>query len=522
MRSATTITVTTLLLLSLLSTSAWGTPGDDSAPFPWEGEISGMNVYVRSGAGVNWYPCAKLNTGDRVLVMGEKFGWYQVAPPQGAFSYVDKSMVERQANSQTGIIKQDQVYVRAGSELNTRKSATQIVLGKGATVRIVGEAEGFFKIVPPRGASMYVTRRYVTTVPERLRTGMVERYMASAPGADRESKKTMIPAGEKTAKVASAEPTRQTPTLPAQPATETHPASPGTAKPTDEDGPPLELDPTIAALQRKALAKGENDSPATGSQVVSAATDSGTAVETPAPESNRYDVMLTELENLLQAELRRPFMSQELGPLEKRYEEIANQDEAYVPSAIAKIRLRQLKNRETLLANRTGQLADAEELAKFQTELGVERMKIMRRRAEAALVKYDLEGELRRSHVFSPEKRRYRLVDPDRGTTIAYVDIPRAIHPDAEHLIGRFVGIRTSEQKFNAAARVPIAVASTIADLSPRIPSNTVMNPDEVSKAGNMPAPIVNSPEESVASSEEAEASEKPLAAADEDAGAGE
>ncbi|MFH1418361.1 MAG: hypothetical protein ABII12_08775 [Planctomycetota bacterium] len=504
MRPTITIAAITLLLLSLSSTSVWADPGNDDAPFPWEGEITGMNVYVRSGAGVNWYPCAKMNTGDRVLVLGEKFGWYQIAPPPRAFSYVDKSMVECLADSQTGTIKQDQVYIRAGSELNPRKSATQIVLGKGASVQITGEAEGFYKIVPPRGASMYVTRRYVAAVPERLRTGMVERYMAAAPDADRESKTTVIPAGEKPTKVTAGAPTEETTISPPQIAAKTEPALPDAAKPTDEDGPPIDLDPTIASLHGEA------------------ASDNGAAVEKPAPVGNRYDVMLSQLENLLQAELRRPLMSQDLGALVKRYEEIANQEEAYVPAAIATIRIRQLKNRETLLANRTGQLADAEDLATFRTQLGAERMKIMRRRAEAALVKYDLEGELRRSHVFAPEKRRYRLVDPERGTTIAYVDVPPAIQANAEHLIGRVVGIRTSAQQFNQAARVPIAVASSIADLSPRIPSDTVMKQDEVSNAGNMPGPIVKSPEESVVSGDELATPEKPLAAADKDAGANE
>ncbi len=35
----------------------------------WEGEVTGTNVYVRSGAGSNWYPTTKLDLGSRVLVL---------------------------------------------------------------------------------------------------------------------------------------------------------------------------------------------------------------------------------------------------------------------------------------------------------------------------------------------------------------------------------------------------------------------------------------------------------------------
>ena len=37
------------------------------------GQISGDAVYVRSGAGDNYYPTMKLNAGDKVTVVGERF-----------------------------------------------------------------------------------------------------------------------------------------------------------------------------------------------------------------------------------------------------------------------------------------------------------------------------------------------------------------------------------------------------------------------------------------------------------------
>jgi uncharacterized protein YgiM (DUF1202 family) len=114
MQSAVSKSLYITILSAAATTSVLAEPNPGGA-FPWEGEVSATNVFVRSGAGSNWYPTTKLNSGDRVLVLGEKFGWYQIAPPQGSFSYVDMSAVDRKAGAKTGTIKQDKVYVRAGS-----------------------------------------------------------------------------------------------------------------------------------------------------------------------------------------------------------------------------------------------------------------------------------------------------------------------------------------------------------------------------------------------------------------------
>lgn len=146
--------------------------------FPWEGEVTGSSVYIRSGAGGNYYPTTKVGPGTRLLVVGEKFGWYEIVPPIGSFSYIDQTLVEKSEDGSTGTVSQENVYVRAGSELERRKTSTQLLLAKGTTVSIVGEADGFFKIVPPRGAHLFISAQYVAPVPERTRSGLLEKYMS--------------------------------------------------------------------------------------------------------------------------------------------------------------------------------------------------------------------------------------------------------------------------------------------------------------------------------------------------------
>jgi hypothetical protein len=475
-------------------------PTGDADPFPWEGEVTGTNVYVRSGAGVNWYPTTKLNTGDRVLVLEEESGWYKIVPPRNMFSYIDVSRAERQPGRNVGTVTQNDVGVRAGSLLSNRKSATQMCLNKGAKVDIIGEVDGFYKIVPPHGAGLFISKRYVTQVPERLRTGLLERYTSAAPKPQQPAKK---PDKQKDArKLAAIKPKVDKP--------KTTPITRAPDALAEDDGPPLEVAPTIKDLQKPVAA--------TDTKLAEKPHETKPAAEEPTlqsaeqPRYGRYEVMLTELESLLHAELRRPLLEQNLSPLRLRYQEIAEQEDEHVPAAIAQIRVRQLRDREELLAKRAEHLEAAEDLASFRSGLDEERMKIMRRRVDAAMDKFDLEGELRKSHVFAPEKRRYRLVDIEQGTIIAYVDIPATLEVDVKPLIGRPVGVHTSGQRYSPSAHVPIAVASSIIDLTPAMP---LRKPALSHTGGNTTAPIAKSTtEEPEASTDEAAEPAEPKVAA--------
>lgn len=484
--------VTGILLIS--AAEALGqTPG-----FPWEGEVSGSNVYVRSGAGANWYPTMKLNAGDRILVLGDKFGWYQITPPQSSFSYIDMAMVERKPGDKVGTVKQDKVYVRAGSAIEQRKSATQVVLNKGSTVEILGEAQGFFKIAPPPGATLYISKQYVKPVEAKLTTGMVERYLSNSPPpapaeptADASSAKTDTPvpaetkldplepspAGDQVAQGASPDSVTIPPPLddaaaakdPSlaqasnQGATGTTPDAPAAATPETADGtkPPVAAGTTPPAQKLATNAKKPVLEPVPSKQTAAPAGK----VE---PGSARYEAMLAMCESELVSLLSKPLEEQDATSLVKRYEEIASQKSEYIPAEVAKIRVRQLKNRMSLRDEHVALKPIENDLAQYRAGMDAERMRIMRKRTEAILETYDLEGELRRSLAFGPENRRFRLVDPATDSTVAYVDIPRSVDENPEHLIGRFVGIRTAGRTFSPSARVPIAVAGKVVDLTQR------------------------------------------------------
>lgn len=458
MRSLVTIlTVISGIVAGSINTARAESP-EGSGTFPWEGEVTGSNVYVRSGAGGNWYPTDKLGIGARVLVLGEKFGWYEIVPPNRSFSYIDRSMVQRSQDGKTGIVSRDDVYTRAGSRLNTRKNATQKIVAKGTRVDIIGEAEAFYKIVPVRGASLFISKQYVKMVEPRQRTGLLERYLAGKSAnvdarvpAELDGDSTEMEAGasERDSAMSTGSLESEEPVVPVS----------IIVPPTESvGGKSSDIDDAIAKDETDALVSSEE------------AIDVDDPLGVAPAGTGRYAAMLAALESDLEAEMRKPPAARSLAEIRMRYESIASQEEEYVPGAIAKIRMRQLSDRIRLQAARAQMGTEREALDDFREQFRRDRMELARIKADAAAVeRFDLEGELRISYAFAPEKRRFRLVDPRRNMTVAYVDIPRDVNSNTQELIGRYVGIQASRSSYSPSARVSIAVASRIVDLTREI-----------------------------------------------------
>jgi len=134
-------------------------------------EVTGQNVYVRSGDSTNHYPVGKLNAGDRVTIVGESGEWFEILPPEGSFSLISGQYVDSMDNKK-GIVNGDNVRVRAGSsvaEFAKLKYVVQLKLSKGAEVTILEEnPDGFLKIKPPIGVTLWTNSRFVHVVPSEL------------------------------------------------------------------------------------------------------------------------------------------------------------------------------------------------------------------------------------------------------------------------------------------------------------------------------------------------------------------
>ncbi|HBG77869.1 MAG TPA: hypothetical protein DDW84_03320 [Phycisphaerales bacterium] len=168
------IGLTTLCVISLafaeqkpaaLGSSDIAPPEANEITFPYIGEVTGSQLNVRSGPGMNFYSCGKINSPLRVIVAEQKFTWVRILPPPGSFSWIFKQYIQTDANKpDVGIVTGDNVRVYAGSEdlEPMRSDSIQITLTKGQKVRIIGKAVGdYYKIAPPEGASLWTSSQYI-------------------------------------------------------------------------------------------------------------------------------------------------------------------------------------------------------------------------------------------------------------------------------------------------------------------------------------------------------------------------
>ena len=151
-------------------TASGGSREVDTSSFPYTAEITGDDVYVRSGPGTNFYHCGKLNTGDKVKVVGKQFSWSRIVPPAGSFSWISMQYVTINPTDQkVGTVTGDNVRVYAGSDYVKPLYSTTLQgkLSKGEKVKLLGEQmDDYYKIAAPPFAYLWVSTSLTKAVPE--------------------------------------------------------------------------------------------------------------------------------------------------------------------------------------------------------------------------------------------------------------------------------------------------------------------------------------------------------------------
>jgi SH3-like domain-containing protein len=136
-------------------------PQVENSNFQFAGLINGNSVKIRSGPNENYYITASLDKGAPVTVVGIKFDWLKIIPPEGSYSLISKTFVSRDGQANTGTVVGDNVRVRAGSSVTTLKATVQCMLKRGAQLTILGEVDEYYQIKPPADAYLYVHQKFV-------------------------------------------------------------------------------------------------------------------------------------------------------------------------------------------------------------------------------------------------------------------------------------------------------------------------------------------------------------------------
>ncbi len=140
--------------------------------FPYRAAVASADAYVRSGPGKRFYATGKLKNGDEVVVhRHDPGGWYMIAPPPGSFSWIREEYVAPQGGN-TGVVRENNVVVRVGSEYGDVRDVEQRRLSKGDRVQILGRKTvqdeygtvSLLRIQPPAGEYRWISGRGIVPV----------------------------------------------------------------------------------------------------------------------------------------------------------------------------------------------------------------------------------------------------------------------------------------------------------------------------------------------------------------------
>jgi len=176
-----------VIVLVVLALPSFARPAETSS-FPYTAEITGTDVYVRSGPGTNYYRCTKLNKPDRITVVAHDHSWSKIVPPPDCFSWISTQYIKSDpADPTTGIVTGNKVRIWAGSSYLEPIHSTRLQrwLNVGDTVKLLGEEKaGYYKIAPPPETYFYVSTEFTKPVEsgELAKPAPAEKKPAPAPG----------------------------------------------------------------------------------------------------------------------------------------------------------------------------------------------------------------------------------------------------------------------------------------------------------------------------------------------------
>ena len=368
--------------------------------------VNADNVYVRSGAGENYYPTMKLTKGTKVTVIGEKFEWLKITPPEGSFSFVGKHYIEKTGEG-VGKVNRENVNVRAGSALNALKTTVQAQLNPGQEVKILDEVEEYYKIVPPPDAAVYVKKDFVDVV-------------RVLPQVAQKSAQAPIPAPEQL-------------------------GPPRAEKPVAEESSP----------GSEQIAGGATTRPA-NEQIAA-----GNARPSTQPTA---ELKFDKLEADFESASAKPIEQQPVADLLKSYETLIKDPQ--LPESMRRVadyRAQVLKVRAEAREQFVVMQKKQEETKKKIQAFEAEREEIKQQIEKNDVKIYTAVGELRTSSIQQGNGMLYRLTDPQNGRTVCYL---RSDDPKYGGMIGQFIGVK-GDLSTDASLGLKVVTPSDVAQVDP-------------------------------------------------------
>lgn len=421
---------------------------------PFSGIVVEDSVQARAGAGRAFYPVGELKRGQVVTVRSMLYGWYEVDAPPGVFSYISKGFVDAEGDGSIGVVNSDNARIKAASleGLPHQSYQVQLALAKGTKVQIAGESGDFYKIVPPKGAYVYLPPGAVRRATAAETAGAPQVTEAAA---EAQATEQTTPQGSEAATARPTSPLAAEPAAPAAPAASAEPSAALAEETGAGAGEAATAPPTPAEAEREVAQAVEPATPQTGA----AARPATVNVVEPQPQSPQ----VIEAEAAFARAKELPLEQQPVQELLARYEALMADSTLPVSDRrIVVARVYELRRNVEL----AGVLQSVQKTQSTMGRASAEQMLAPYLEKLASQKKvYTAVGRLMASALYDGRvlPRLYRLVDPGTGLTLVYVR-PEAASPS--QYLGRIVGVRGPSQ-YDQALNLQVVTANQIEPLAP-------------------------------------------------------
>lgn len=355
----------------------------ETSAYTFAGEVNSDLAVVRSGPSENDYPTLKLAKGAKLVVVGYRFDWLKIEPPEGSFCLVSQAFVDKRGDGTLGRIANQRATVRVGSALTLSKHKVPMQLEPGTDVQILGEVDEFYKIAPPKGVFMYIDKKFVNPVRK-----LDDNSSTSANGTIADNSKPAAPTD-----------TTVPDTTPTPPSVTTTPPQ------TDADGRFKVVSATDATVP-----------------TTTATHDAPAEPATPTADIRKLQEKLAQLEDQYTAAAQQDITEQPIDQLLEGYKALLA-DEQLPPNArrVADYRVNALQLRKDTLDQFLATKKMQAEIAQKQQDLKAEQEELQQRVEQTAVKRYTAIGRLVQSSLQIGNQTLYRLVDPATSRTIIYV-----------------------------------------------------------------------------------------------------
>ncbi|NUQ36167.1 MAG: hypothetical protein HUU29_14630 [Planctomycetaceae bacterium] len=161
-------TIVAAILLGASVTSLAAGP----ATFPHVGQVSGDSVRLRGGPSTQHSTLEVLKKGDKLVVVSEKDGWFEVRLPQSCPCWIAEQLLKDNGDG-TASVTGDNVNLRASADTKqypigqVNRGTVSLVRGDdGNTVK----QGGYVRIVPPEQARAWISKEFIAATDEPVET----------------------------------------------------------------------------------------------------------------------------------------------------------------------------------------------------------------------------------------------------------------------------------------------------------------------------------------------------------------